>query len=365
MENITKFENIIIENGFDAAAVIPSPNFFWLTGKQKHLMERPTTLIVAPGKKPALIIAGFELDSMRDLPFSFDSFPFSDDPGEWDDAFKKAGRQLNLCGKRICVEPMHLRFLEAGFLKRNIPDSELIGAPELFSQLRLCKTETDTAKMRKAAEIAEDALEATLKLVKPGVTEQTLSAELVAQMLRLGSEPQLPFDPIVASGPNSADPHASVSTRAIQTGDFLLFDWGARYNGFCSDITRTFCVGEASDKQKEIYETVRLANQAGFEASHPDVPCGSIDQAARNIIEKKGYGKYFTHRVGHGLGLEAHEDPYLFGANTQRLSPGMSFTVEPGIYLPGFGGVRIEDDVTITFSGAIRTTSFFRGLKML
>ena len=358
-------DKLIEKYGFDAAVFIPSANFTWLTGQYKHLMERPTTLLYRPGKKAALIIAGFEVDAAPEMDIPLEIFTFSDVPSEWGEAFRKAGEYLGLSGKKIAAEPPNFRFLEYQFLKNSISGCDIQGAQPLFTELRLRKNETELEYMRKAAVIAQDALEETLKMVKPGVTERQLSAELVSQMLRIGSEPKLPFDPIVGSGPNSANPHAEVSDREIRKGDFLLFDWGARYKGYCSDITRTFVVGEASDKQIEIYNTVLAANRAALAAVRPGVTAGSIDDAGRSVITEKGYGPYFTHRIGHGLGMEEHEEPYIFGGNPVILEQGMCFSDEPGIYLPDWGGVRIEDDVTVTADAGRSISDFPRELRIL
>ena len=169
----------------------------------------------------------------------------------------------------------------------------------------------------------------------------------------------------MASGPNIADPHAKVSDRQLQRGDFLLFDWGARYHGYCSDITRTFVVGEASGRQIEIYNTVLAANRAALTAVRPGVTAGSIDDAGRAVISAAGYGPYFTHRIGHGLGMDEHEEPYIFGGNSVLLEEGMCFSDEPGIYLPDWGGVRIEDDLTVTADGGRSISDFPRELRIL
>ena len=358
-------ESLIEQNGFDGAALIPSPNMLWLTGAEKGLMERPTTLLIRPGKTPALVIAGFEMDAADAMDIPVEPFTFQDDPSLWGEAFAKAGAYLGLEGKKIAVEPAHFRFLEGQFITKNISGSQIVDGTKVFGGLRLRKTEEDLNCIRKAAEIAQVALEETLKLVRPGVTERELGSELVAQMLRLGSQPRLPFNPIIGSGPNSANPHAEVSDRVIEKGDFLLFDWGARYRGYCSDLTRTFVIGEASDKQVEIYNAVLAANRAGLKAARPGVEAGSLDRAARAEIENAGYGPYFTHRLGHGLGLEDHEEPYIFGANQVILEPGMVFSDEPGIYLPDWGGVRIEDDLTVTENGGESLTDFPRDLRIL
>ena len=364
-EKTALLDSVLEKNGYDAAIFLPSPNMTWLTGQSKILMERPTTLIYRPGMKAALVIAGFEVDAAPEMDIPVEVFTFSDNPAEWGEAFEKAGKYLGLSGSKIAVEPTHFRFFEYDFIRNAVPDCTISGAQKLFMELRLRKNEEELNCMRQAAEIAQDALEQTLKLVAPGVTERQLSAELVAQMLRLGSEPNLPFYPIVGSGPNSANPHAEVSDRRIQKGDFLLFDWGARYKGYCSDITRTFVVGDPSDKQIEVYYSVLAANRAALDAVRPGVTAGSIDDAGRAEIEKRGYGKYFTHRIGHGMGMEDHEEPYIFGGNELILEEGMCFSDEPGIYLPDWGGVRIEDDITVTADAGRCITDFPRELRVL
>ena len=193
--------------------------------------------------------------------------------------------------------------------------------------------------MRRAVKVAQDALEATVPSMRIGATEKEIAAELNIQLLKQGSKSELPFPPIVSAGPNSANPHASPSDRRLQPGDLLVIDWGARMDGYISDLTRTFAVGEVEPEFRKIVEIVLAANTAGRTAGHPGAPCANVDKAAR-VIEQAGYGEYFTHRTGHGIGMESHEDPYIRGDNMQMLYPGMAYTVEPGIYLPGRGGAR-------------------------
>ena len=197
------------------------------------------------------------------------------------------------------------------------------------------------------------------------MSEKDLAAELSIQLLQAGSDSDFPFPPIVASGPNSANPHAVPSERILQTGDLLLFDWGARYEGYCSDITRTFAIGEIDPELRKIYDLVNQANSSGRETGKPGLQAGDVDRAARSIITQGGYGEFFTHRTGHGLGMESHEPPYMFAENNLSLEEGMVYTVEPGIYLPGKGGVRIEDDMVITAGGCLSLTDFPRELAIL
>ena len=220
--------------------------------------------------------------------------------------------------------------------------------------------------MRPAAvKIAQDALEATIPSIKVGITEREIASELVVQLLKHGSDSELPFAPIVSAGPNGANPHASPTDRKLQTGDLLVVDWGAAHAGYISDLTRTFAVKEVDAEYEKIHKIVQDANAAGRAAGKPGVPCAAVDNAARDVIERAGYGVYFTHRTGHGIGMEGHEEPYMRGDNMQLLEPGMAFTVEPGIYLPGRNGVRIEDNVVITEDGADVLSDMPREMRVI
>jgi Xaa-Pro dipeptidase len=221
--------------------------------------------------------------------------------------------------------------------------------------------------MRRAVHIAQQALEAMLPVVKPGVTEKKLAAELTLQLLRHGSAGELPFAPLVAAGPNAADPHGFASDRPVEPGDVIIFDWGAAIEGYFSDITRTFAIaGAPVDPQLlRAYQAVQAANQAGKEAAQPGATGQAVDRATRAVIEEAGFGPYFVHRTGHGLGMEIHEEPDMKEGSLVPLEPGMTFTVEPGIYLPGVGGVRIEDDVVITQTGSESLTTLPRALATL
>jgi len=290
---------------------------------------------------------------------------FADDPALWPATFTSAIEKAGLQHARIGVEPNRLRFMELSYLQNAAPAAQFISAEALFGELRLCKDAVEIKAMREAIRIAQDALEATLPVIQVGHTEKEIAAELVINLLCQGSESDLPFAPIVAGGPNSANPHAVPTERPLQSGDLLVIDWGGAYDGYFSDLTRTFAIGVVDPELRTIYETVKEANVAGRAAGGPHLAAGIVDHAARTVIEKAGYGKYFTHRTGHGLGMEAHEDPYMFGGNTQILAPGMVYTVEPGIYLPGKGGVRIEDNIVVTGAGCETLSSYPREFRAL
>ncbi|MBI5964439.1 MAG: aminopeptidase P family protein [Chloroflexi bacterium] len=342
----------LLTSGLDAVILNPGPTLTYLSGLKFHLMERPVVLFVVPGQDPILVLPELELPKVDLFPYKVQAFAYGEIPSEWDDAFRKAAQALGLDGKRIGVEPRQLRLLEFSHVKAGAPESEFPDASNVLSALRLKKDKAEVDAMRRAVKIAQDALEATIPLIKIGLTERELASELVMQLLKNGSDSEFPFAPIVSSGPNSANPHASPTERKLQAGDLLVVDWGAAYESYISDLTRTFSVGEVEDEYQRIHNIVQESNAAGRAAGKPGVPCANVDKAARDVIEKAGYGKYFTHRTGHGIGMEGHEDPYMRGDNMQLLEPGMAYTVEPGIYLTGRNGVRIEDNMVITETGA-------------
>ncbi len=347
--------------GLDAVILNPGPTLTYLTGLHFHLMERPVVLFFAAGKTPALVLPELEMQKVTGLAIS--PFPYGENPVEWDAAFRGAVQSLGLNGKKIGVEPRQLRLLEYAYVKSAAPKADFPDAASALAQLRLRKDAAEVEKMRRAVKIAESALEATIPLIKIGMTEKELAGELVIQLFKHGSEPEMPFTPIVSGGPNSANPHASPSDRKLQRGDLLVIDWGAAFDGYISDLTRTFAVGEVDAECATIHRIVQDANAAGRAAVKPGIPCADVDKAARAVIEAGGYGPFFTHRTGHGIGMEGHEEPYMRGDNMQILETGMAFTVEPGIYLPNRNGVRIEDNVVITADGADVLSSMPREMR--
>lgn len=349
---LDKLNALLRTSTLDAVILNPGPTLTHLTGLHFHLMERPVVLLFAKDQTPAIVLPELELQKVASLPYELQVFSYPENPSEWGNAFRKATQTLGLDGKRIGVEPRQLRLLEFRYVRDGAPEADYPDGSDVLASLRLRKDQAEIEAMRQAVKIAQDALESTIPLIKIGMTEKELSAELVTQLLRHGSEPELPFAPIISGGPNSANPHASPTSRKLQAGDLLVVDWGATYDGYISDLTRTFAVGEVDEEYKKIHQIVQEANAAGRAAAGPAVPCADVDRAARAVIEGSGYGMYFTHRTGHGIGMEGHEEPYVRGDNMQPLEPGMAFTVEPGIYLPDRNGVRIEDNVVITETGA-------------
>ncbi len=227
---------------------------------------------------------------------------------------------------------------------------ELKGADGLMLQLRQCKDAQEIACMVQAQRIAEEAFTQLLPEIRPGVTERQLAARLQYLAITAGAE-KMSFDTIVASGPNGSMPHAVPSDRAVQEGDFITFDFGCVYQGYCSDMTRTVAVGRVTEEMERVYAIVKEAQQAGLDAARAGKPSREVDAAARDIITAAGYGEYFGHSLGHSLGLEVHESPNANPANEKPLPLHAVISVEPGIYLPGRFGVRIEDVVVLEETG--------------
>ncbi len=350
----------------NALILNPGPSLTYLTGLHFHLSERPVIVIFIPHTPPFIVLPELETAKTRQLPFPVQAFPYPEDPSRWLAVFQQAFRAAKLDRKcRVGVEPRRLRVLELRVVESAAPQASFFSAEENLAALRMIKEPSEVAAMVKAVTIAQAALNATLPTIKLGASEKEIAAELTLQLLRGGSDPEIPFMPIVSSGPNSANPHASPTDRTLQPGDMLVIDWGAKYQEYVSDITRTFAIGKPNQEMERIYRTVAEANQAGRAAAGPGVPAGQVDRAAREVIEEAGYGPYFTHRTGHGIGMDGHEEPYIRGDNEQKLSPGMTFTIEPGIYLPGQNGVRIEDNILITKDGADSLTDFPRELLII
>lgn len=252
--------------------------------------------------------------------------------------------------KKLGFEKDYLTYAQYASFSEKLSPIELVPAEAFIESIRAIKDEQEIAVIKKACEIADAAFSHILTFLKPGISEKDVALELEYFMRRQGAK-GTSFDTIVASGVRSSLPHGVASDKILEKGNFVKMDFGALYNGYCSDITRTVVLGEADEKQKEIYNIVLEAQLHALENLKPGMTGKEADALARDIIKEKGYGDKFGHSLGHGLGLFIHEDPRLSALSDDVLEPGMVVTVEPGIYLPGFGGVRIEDDVVITTNG--------------
>jgi Xaa-Pro dipeptidase len=342
--------------GLDFLALVPGPTLLYATGLTYFMSERPILALIPVDALPAVVVPEFEAGKARALGMQTFSYFDEDGPAL---AFHEACATLEVSSARVGVEALRMRLMEARYLERYAPDVEIVHADELFGEVRMCKDEGELGLMRKAVKVAETAFLGWLGDLKVGMTEREASARLVGSILRSGAD-GLAFNPIVAGGPNAGLPHATPGDRPFQAGDWVVVDWGARIEGYNSDLTRMLVFGKPDGQLVDIHQIVLKANDAGRNAVRPGIDAEQVDTAARAVIAENGYGERFTHRCGHGLGLESHEPPYIVQGNNLKLKVGMTFTVEPGIYIQGKGGVRIEDNVVVKPEGCETLTTLSR-----
>ncbi|MCI8651263.1 MAG: aminopeptidase P family protein [Oscillospiraceae bacterium] len=256
--------------------------------------------------------------------------------------------------KTLGIEDGYMSLGQFNALTKDL-HAQLVPANGLITGLRAAKDEEELARMIKAQDITDKAFSEIIKFIQPGMTEAEIAAKLVYDMMRFGAQ-RTSFDPIVASGPNGSKPHAIPGARQVQKGEFITMDFGCVYGGYCSDMTRTVALGQIDDEKKRVYETVLAAQKAGIAASKAGVPGVDIHRAAAKVIEEAGYGPYFGHGYGHSVGIEIHENPNANTRDTTPMPVGAMVSAEPGIYLPGKFGVRIEDVVRMEATGCTDIT---------
>lgn len=251
---------------------------------------------------------------------------------------------------RLGFNPAHMTVAEYNALKKAAGSIRLIPAENLVTPIRRLKDAGEVDRLRDAIRVAEQAFETVRQWLRPGLTERAVAAQLLYEMQKLGAQGET-FPSIVAVGPNSALPHYEPGEAVVAENELLLVDWGARVGWYGSDLTRVVWLGSIPARLREVFSIVREAHDRAIEAVRPGIKAKAVDHVAREVITKAGYGKLFNHGLGHGLGLVAHESPRVAKTSTDVLEPGMVITIEPGIYLPGVGGVRLEDDLLVTETG--------------
>ena len=351
--------------GIDCMAIIPGNSFLYFTGMRVLLHERPMIIMINSEGKNAFLLPGLELPSASAVldDKDYDYYTYTDEEGYWK-ALETLCKDFELDGKTIAMEYQGMRVFEFDLLRQGAPNASFQDGEHLIEDLRMIKDDQEIAYLKKAAEITDLALDEAIKCIKPGVRELEVLNEMIIQLLRFGSQEPLKTQ-IVVSGPRSAFPHSKASERTIESGDLVMIDTGATYNGYPCDLTRTFAVQHVDDEMAKIYEIVKSANAAVMAVKHQGFTAHDVDKAARDVIEAQGYGQYFIHRTGHGLGIGGHEAPGIVQGNPLVLKEGMTFSNEPGIYIQGKGGVRIEDNVVVVPGGLEYLTHYPRELKVL
>lgn len=348
------------ERDWDMVLITDPKHIYYLTGFSSDPHERFLGLVLLRGEEPLLMVPSLDAEAAA----AASSVTRIVTHQDTDQPYELLRKQFAGSIRSLALEKDQLTVSRFELLQQYFEADEYADAGDMLRAMRVRKSPEEVAAMKNAAALVEKVLTEGLKHVKPGVREIELVAELEYLMKKLGANGPS-FDTMVLTGSNTALPHGVPGTREVMEGDLLMFDLGVYAGGYASDITRTFAVGEITPEAKTIYSTVLAANLAGISAVKPGVTYGSIDLTARAVIEQAGYGEAFLHRLGHGLGMDVHEYPSIHGLNTDMIQPGAVFTIEPGIYVPGVGGVRIEDDVLVTDSGVEVLTSFPKELTVI
>ncbi len=348
------------EAGLDGVIVTPGPDLVWLTGYQPTaITERLTMLVLTPQQRPTLLVPALERPDAEaaEAAASLEITDWSDGSDPYQvarDLFNHEGR----FGISDSAWAMHVLGLQ-----QTLPRTSYRALTPSLPMLRAMKDANELARLAMAGEAADATYREIIHLRFEGRRETEVAADLARLLQEFGHE-QVDFT-VVGSGPNGANPHHEAGGRVIQQGDAVVLDFGGLMYGYGSDTTRTVCVGEPSAEIRQVHGIVRQAQQAAFEAVRPGVACQEIDRVARVVITDAGYGEQFIHRTGHGIGVTTHEPPYMVEGEEQPLRPGMCFSIEPGIYLAGRFGVRIEDIVTVTEDGGRRLNNTDHGLRVV
>ncbi len=341
----------------DAAWISNPVSIGYLTGFHADPHERLMGLAIGPGG-PVLVVPGLEEESAEHGAHGVEVVA-------WRDGSDPYGAAAGALGKaqRLAVEKQHLTLAVAERLEQASGARELVDVGPTLRSLRLRKSPAEVRLLERAAAITDQVTESVLSSMRGAESEIEIATRINLQISGEGAT--LSFDTIVQSGPNSAQPHLRPTTRRLAAGDLVLLDFGAAWSGYKADTTRTVVVGEPDQRQREVHRVVLEAHDAAAARVRPGVTAGEVDAAARAVIVDAGYGDRFIHRVGHGLGLEGHEDPSLDPGSKVVLEEGMVVTIEPGIYVPGWGGVRIEDDLVVEAGGGRSLTGADRSLRVV
>ncbi len=347
------------QEGLAGLIIMPGPDLVWLCGYVPVVTERLTALVLSPGRRPQLLVPQLERPDAEKAPaagsLAINGWVDGENPYA---ALAKLLEPQGRYGVSDNAWALHLLALQ-----RTCPGLGWGALTEAMPMLRAVKDAQEIEALAAAGAAADATYEAITELPFAGRREHEVAADL-ARLLREHGHSQVDFT-IVGSGPNGANPHHEAGERVIEDGDMVVLDFGGLKDGYGSDTTRTVHVGEPTAEERKVHDLVREAQQAAFEAVRPGVACQEIDRVARQVIRRAGYGEYFIHRTGHGIGVTTHEPPYMVEGEHLPLVPGMCFSIEPGIYLPGRFGVRIEDIVVCTDSGARRLNNTERELRIV
>ena len=363
MNKIKQLQDYLTEQGIDAAFITNPDNVFYVSGFKSNPHERLLGVMVFQEAEPFLICPQMEIPDAKSAGWAGDITGHVDTENAMEVLYKTASsRGANI--RKMAIEKSHMTVDRYDSLNSLFGSPEILQLDEKLNSMRVIKDEAELEILREAAALADYAIEVAARTIKEGITEIEVMTEIELALKKRGVT-HMSFDTTVLTGDNAASPHGKTGDRKLQKGDLVLFDLGVVHKGYCSDITRTLALGEPNEEQKAVYDIVLRSELAALNAVKPGVTAAELDQISRNVIEEAGYGEYFTHRLGHGLGISVHEFPSLHGSNDMVMETGMVFTLEPGIYVPGKVGVRIEDDVAVTEDGVEVLTKFPKELQII
>jgi Xaa-Pro aminopeptidase len=354
-ERVRRVQKALQKNDLDYLFLSISPDLFYLTGYSSFVSERLHLLVIPPQGRPTVIFPNFEKEMVDYLADWIDVVGWleTEDPVSF--VFNALAPKDRHAPIRVAISD-HTRAVFLLRIQAALPKARFIPASQILAPMRRVKDKAELQALKEAQDMAVESLRQLFERPFAGRTEKQIANDLRHIYERLGFERA--EGELVGSGPNGARAHLGPTDRVIHRGEPVVIDFGAIRNGYYCDITRTVHVGAPSDEFRKIFDIVREANHAALAAVHPGTSCESIDRAARQVIAAAGYGERFTHRVGHGIGIEVHEEPWMVEGNKLPLEPGMTFTDEPGIYLPGKFGCRLEDVVAVTESGGVSLTDY-------
>ncbi|MDR1650786.1 MAG: aminopeptidase P family protein [Synergistaceae bacterium] len=355
-DRIGKLAEILRTDGLEAIFAGPSADMEYLADLKLFDDERPKGLMISKDGKCFALVPMLYGEEMRNALGESVSHKIWADHEGFHEAFRGGCRELGIGAGKIAIND-GVRAVDLIEMKKAV-GADYVNGAETLSPLRSRKDETELENMRRAGAIADAVMEDISKFLKPGMKERDVRDRLL-ELFAEQDEEGLSFSPIVASGPGGSMPHYQGSGREIRGGDFVVIDMGCRYRGYCSDMTRTFCIGEPTAEMKKVYGIVLEAQKAGEAAVRAGATGQDVDRAARRVIADAGYGDCFLNRLGHGVGIAIHENPYIIEGNDAPLVPGNVFSVEPGIYLPGKFGVRIENLVAVRADGTAEPLNKF------
>ncbi len=338
-------------------ALTPGPNMTYMTGFREEPGERLLTALVPMEGEPIFVVPELYRDQVDDATWIRNLVVWKDSE---DPRAALSGALEDLSTSRVALDTRMWALFVLMF-HRLLPSAEFVDAASTMRELRIIKGREEQEILRNAFKATDRAIGMVIETLREGMSERGVAGVIRSSLYECGAD-ATSFVPIAASGPNGAQPHYRFGDRRLQRGDSLVLDFGGVYDGYYTDVTRTVFVGPVSREQAGVYDIVRQANDVAVETATSGTAAEKVDEAARQIIAEAGYGEWFIHRTGHGIGLEGHEDPYIVAGNRRPLRDGMAFSVEPGIYLPGKFGVRIENVVLMEGGKANRLDEYTRDL---